>query len=84
MRKTFPCEMQALGVLGGISAFDNAVQGALLGPILLSSIAVFFDLHVRLIAGLPRRPSSGSLPSIGRSRSASVESSLMEASLNPA
>ena len=63
--------LTALGVIGGISAFDNAVQGALLGPMLLSSIAVFFDLHVRLIAGLP---SSASLPSLSSSRSVSVHS----------
>lgn len=66
--------LTALGVLGGISVFDNAIQGALLGPILLSSIAVFFDLHVRLIAGLPASASSASLASLGRSRSASMES----------
>lgn len=67
--------LTALGVLGGISAFDNAIQGALLGPILLSCIAVFFDLHVRLIAGLPANvSSSASLHSFGRSRSVSVDS----------
>ena len=65
--------LTALGVLGGIGAFDNAIQGALLGPILLSSIAVFFDLHVRLIAGLPPSASTASLASLSRSRSMSAE-----------
>ena len=63
----------SVGVLGGIGAFDNAVQGALLGPILLSSIAVFFDLHVRLIAGLPTSASTASLASLSRTRSMSTE-----------
>lgn len=43
--------LTALGVLGGISAFDNAIQGALLGPILLSCIAVRSEpqtLHTHL------------------------------------
>ncbi len=49
------------------------MQGALLGPILISSAAVFFDLHTRLIAGLPTSlPSTASLPSTSRSRSMSV------------
>lgn len=51
------------------------MQGALLGPILISSAAVFFDLHTRLIAGLQTNlPSTASLPSMSRSRSMSVES----------
>ncbi|EFN55069.1 hypothetical protein CHLNCDRAFT_134947 [Chlorella variabilis] len=37
--------MLSLGILGGIYAFENPLQGCLLGPILLSLLSVFYNLH---------------------------------------
>lgn len=35
----------SLGILGGIWTFDNPLQGCLLGPIFLSLLSAFYQLH---------------------------------------
>ncbi|KAI3438020.1 hypothetical protein D9Q98_000463 [Chlorella vulgaris] len=43
--------MLSLGILGGIYAFENPLQGCLLGPILLSLLSVFYRLHSEFMGG---------------------------------
>lgn len=52
------------------------MQGALLGPITLSSIAVFFDLHVKLVAGLPTRTQGAACPGVSPPSGASANTAL--------
>ncbi|DBB16654.1 TPA: hypothetical protein ACH3X3_014907 [Trebouxia sp. C0006] len=40
--------LTGLGILGGMYSFDNPLQGALLGPMLLSMLSVFYNLHAKL------------------------------------
>jgi len=37
--------LMSLGILGGLYAFDNPLQGCILGPVLLSLSSVLYELH---------------------------------------
>lgn len=43
--------LMSLGILGGLYAFENPLQGCILGPILLSLLSVFYELHREFMGG---------------------------------
>jgi len=58
--------------------FDNPLQGAIVGPMLLSLLSVFFNLHSQFMgsATLPQQLSGASSQRVTMSRSASFDSTM--------
>jgi hypothetical protein len=67
-----------LGIFGGMATFDNPLQGAIVGPMLLSLLSVFFNLHGQFMSssGPPGQLSGGFSQRLAMSRSASFDSSM--------
>ncbi len=63
----------------GMYTFDNPLQGAIVGPMLLSLLSVFFNLHSQFMgsAALSQQLSGGSSQRATMSRSASFDSSIV-------
>ncbi|GAB4819140.1 hypothetical protein N2152v2_006186 [Parachlorella kessleri] len=60
--------LMSLGILGGIWTFDNPLQGCLLGPILLSLLSVFYQLHSEFMSSSgqgDQGPAASSSPARG-------------------
>lgn len=46
--------LTGLGIVGGISSFDNPLKGAIMGPMLLALLSVAYKLHlIFLSSGTP-------------------------------
>lgn len=70
--------LTGLGIFGGMYFFDNPLQGAIIGPMLLSLLSVFFNLHGQFMgsAPLPQQLNGTSSQLATMSRSASFDSTL--------
>ena len=68
--------LTGLGIIGGMYTFDNPLQGAIVGPMLLSLLSVFYNLHSQFMGSSKLMPIS-SFPGSQRasiSRSSSFDS----------
>lgn len=46
--------LTGLGIVGGISTFDNPLKGAIMGPMLIALLSVAYKLHwIFLSSGIP-------------------------------
>ena len=71
--------LTGLGIFGGMYTFDNPLQGAIVGPMLLSLLSVFFNLHGHFMGSmvLPHQFSGASSQRATMSRSASFDSTTL-------
>ncbi|CAL8462876.1 g2410 [Coccomyxa elongata] len=60
--------LTGLGIIGGMYTFDNPLQGAIVGPMLLSLLSVFYNLHSQFMGSSMPLPTS-KRASISRSSS---------------
>lgn len=60
--------LTGLGIIGGMYTFDNPLQGAIVGPMLLSLLSVFYNLHSQFMGSSKPLPTS-KRASISRSSS---------------